>query len=101
MGNVAPRDADELEIWEIAVLLGHADELDDPDDPDGRHRRRRNGHTPDVASARADRAAAARARNRARLAAARGDGPPPEAEPVDPGTLRQLGDLSRAGPRNS
>lgn len=98
MGRVTPRDTDDLEIWEISVLLGHAEELDDPDDND-RHRRR-IGHAPDVGSTRADRAAAALTRNRARLAAARGEGPDPEAQPVDTGTLRQLGDLNRDGSRN-
>jgi hypothetical protein len=97
MGRVTPRDADELEIWEIAVLLGHAHELDTPEEG----RKRRTGHGLDPAAARRQRAAAAAERNRLRLAASRGEAPAPEAEPVDTGTLHQLGGaLNRGSPRN-
>lgn len=96
-GHVTPRDADELEIWEIAVLLGHAHELDTPEE----RRKRRTGHGLDPAAARRQRAAAAAERNRLRLAASRGEGPAPEADAVDAGTLHQLsGALTHDGARN-
>lgn len=93
MGRVTPREVDGLEIWEIAVLLGHAHELDSPED-------RRTRHTTDPAAARRQRAAASADRNRARLAAARGEGPAPEAEPVDTATLNQLSGALSGRPRN-
>jgi hypothetical protein len=79
-GRISPRDADELEIWEIAVVLGHARELASPED---RHA--------------ADATERAAARNQARLAAARGEGPPPEAEPLDPAAFAQLNQVLSRG----
>lgn len=76
---MAPRDVDLLEIWEIAVLLGHADELEDGGPPAG-------GKTPD----RERFHAAAKERNRARLAAHRAGKPAPEAKPVDQGAFATL-----------
>lgn len=72
---MGPRDADQLYIWEIAVLLGHAKELGD----DAKER-----------AVRDDFRAAAIERNRQRLQHAQGKGPKPVARAVSSDQLNQL-----------
>lgn len=78
-GRLCPDDIDRLEIWQIAVLLGHAKELSD-------ERPASTGQGQAVTNLHA----ISRDRNRARVAAARGEGPKPEPAPVDPATFNQL-----------
>lgn len=68
-----PREADELFIWEVAVLLG----VHRQDDDTGR---------PTARASRADK----RRLLRERVAHARGQGPPPEPRPVDPDQLNAM-----------
>lgn len=78
-GRIGPRDADGLELWEIAVLLGLADELAPPEQP-----------APDPRKRQAKAKTRARDLNRQRMAHARGEAPKPEARPLDPAVFNQL-----------
>lgn len=68
--GISPREADELEIWEVAVLLGVGKEEKKEDGSPSSPGRYDHLHK--------------------RLRHSRGEGPKPEPEPMDPQTLRAL-----------
>lgn len=76
-GRCLPTDADAMELWQIAVLLGLSDEVRAPTEPgDAKEQRTRS-----------------RDLLRQRMAHARGQGPKPEARPVDPVAFNQLANM--------
>lgn len=77
-GRMSPRDTDELLLWEIATLLGAADELQSKED---------GSTTDDSPQSRAD---ARRALLKARVDYARGIGPKPEAKAMDPAAFTAM-----------
>lgn len=77
-GRILPWEADQLEIWEIAVLLGHATELDSGDSK------------ADAKVAREAFRASSHDRLRQRLAHHRGQGDAPETKPTAPSVLAAL-----------
>lgn len=72
-GNIGPRQADRLHIWEIGVLLGQSDELETPADP---------ASEPGTAQV-VDFHQHALARIEQRIQAAEGSGVAPESAPLD------------------
>lgn len=80
-GQMSPDAIDNLEIWQIAVLLGHSTELESGDESKGGGR---------VGQQREAFHAAAKERNRQRLAHAKGQGPAPQAAPVSQAAFSQL-----------
>lgn len=78
-GNKGPRDVDDMYIWEIAVLLGHAKELET-----SQSKPKRGSVPPGFSEAAIE-------RNRQRVLAKRGLAPKPEAKPVSFDQLNQMG----------
>lgn len=74
-GQFGPRQVDKLDVWEIAVLLGVGDET-----------RPAESTTGDDATMFED----PHAYHKARLAHVRGEGPKPEARPIDMSALHQV-----------
>lgn len=81
-GRMGPRETDELYIWEIALLLGHASELESAEGDDAKAPLPSDGGMSFIERA--------TMMAEQRLAAAEGRGPGPTAAPVDPSTFPKV-----------